>query len=67
MGNYMLLYRGVCLEDPPGFYVNPTRMSIPKVITLRILCILTFLELDAFYSIVILFVNRLVMFRFIEL
>jgi hypothetical protein len=67
MGNYILLYRGVCLNDPPRFYVNPTRMSIPKAIALRILCILASLELDAFYSIDILFVNHLVGFRFIEL
>jgi hypothetical protein len=67
MGNYMLLYRGVCLEDPPGFYVNPARMSIPKAIALGILCILTSLELDAFYSIDIMFVNHLVIFRFIKL
>jgi hypothetical protein len=64
----MLLYRGVCLEDPPGFYVNPARKSIPKAIALRILCMLTSLELDAFYiSFHILFVNHLVIFRFIEL
>jgi hypothetical protein len=64
----MLLYRGVCLEDPPRFYVNPTRKLIPKAITLRILCILMSLELDALYiSFHILFVNHLVVFRFIEL
>jgi hypothetical protein len=63
----MLLYRGVCLEDPPGFYVNPARMSMPKSIALGILCILMSLELDAFYSIDILFVYRLVVFIFIEL
>jgi hypothetical protein len=67
MGNYILLYQGVCLKDPPGFYVNPTRMSMPKAIALRILCILRSLELDAFYSIDILFVNRLVVFIFIKL
>jgi hypothetical protein len=67
MGNYMLLYQGVCLNYPPEFYVNQARMSITKEIALRILCILTSLELDAFYSIDILFVNRLVIFRFIEL
>jgi hypothetical protein len=48
MGNHMLLCRGVCLEAPPGFYVNPTRKLISKAIALGILCILTFLELDAF-------------------
>jgi hypothetical protein len=64
----MLLYRGVCLEDPARFYVNPVRKSIPKAISLGILCILTSLELNAFYiSFHILFVNRLVIFRFIEL
>jgi hypothetical protein len=64
----MLLYRGVCLKDPPGFYVNPARKSIPKAIALGILCILMSLELDAFYiSFHILFVNRLVIFIFIEL
>jgi hypothetical protein len=67
MGNYMLLYRGLCPEDPHRFYVNPARMSMPKVVALRILCILTSLKLDAFYSIDILFVNRLVIFIFIEL
>jgi hypothetical protein len=68
MDNYMLLYRGVCLKDPPGFYINRVRKSIPKAIALRILCILTSLELDAFYiSFHILFVNRLVIFRFIKL
>jgi hypothetical protein len=67
MGNYMLLYRGVCLEDPPGFYVNSAKMSMPKAIALKILCILMSLELDAFYSIDILFVNHLVFFVFIEL
>jgi hypothetical protein len=67
MGNYMLLYQGVCLKDPPGFYVNPAKMSIPKAIALKILCILMSLELDAFYSIDILFVNRLVAFIFSEL
>jgi hypothetical protein len=68
MGNYMLLYRGVCLKDPPRFYVNPARKLTPKVIALRILCILTSLELDAFYiSFHILFVNRLVVFIFIKL
>jgi hypothetical protein len=44
----MLLYRGVCLEAPPEFYVNPAKKSIPKAIALGILCILTSLELDAF-------------------
>jgi hypothetical protein len=68
MSNYMLLYRGVCLEAPPGFYVNPARKSIPKAIALGILCILTFLELDAFYiNFDVLFVNRLIIFRFIKL
>jgi hypothetical protein len=68
MGNYMLLYRGVCLEDPPGFYVNPARKSIPKEIALGILCILMSLEFNAFYiSFHTLFVNRLVIFRFIDL
>jgi hypothetical protein len=63
----MLLYRGVCLEAPPEFYVNPAKKSIPKAIALGILCILTSLELDAFYSIDIMFVNHLVIFRFIKL
>jgi hypothetical protein len=67
MGHYMLLYRGVCLEDPLGFYVNPARLLMPKAIALGILCILTSLELDAFYSIDVLFVNHLVIFIFIEL
>jgi hypothetical protein len=67
MGNYMLLYRGVCLDDPPRFYVNPAKMSMPKVIALEILCILTSLELDAFYSIDILLINNLIFFIFIEL
>jgi hypothetical protein len=68
MGNYMLLYRGVCLEDPPGFYVNLARKLIPKAIALKILCILTSFELDGVrISFYILFVNRLVIFRFIEL
>jgi hypothetical protein len=68
MSNYMLLYRGVCLEDPPRFYVNLARKSIPKAIALEILCILTSLEIDAFYIIFhILFVNRLTIFRFIKL
>jgi hypothetical protein len=54
--------------DPPGFYVNPARKSIPEAIALKILCIMTSLELDAFYiSFHILFVNHLVVFRFIEL
>jgi hypothetical protein len=64
----MLLYRWVSLKDPPRFYVNPAMKSIPKAIALGILCILTSLEIDAFYiSFDILFVNRLVIFRFIEL
>jgi hypothetical protein len=42
----MLLYRGVCLEDPPGFYANLARKLIPKAIAHGILCILTSLELD---------------------
>jgi hypothetical protein len=67
MGNYMLLYQGMCLKDPPEFYVNLARMSISKAIALGILCLLTSLELDAFYSIDILFVNCLVVFIFIEL
>jgi hypothetical protein len=45
----MLLYREVCLEAPPGFYVNLVRKSIPNAIALGILCILTSLKLDAFY------------------
>jgi hypothetical protein len=67
MGNYMLLYQGGCLEDPSGFYVNPARKSIPKAIALEILCILTSLELASYISFHILFVNSLVIFRFIEL
>jgi hypothetical protein len=62
------LYQGVCLEDPPGFYVNPARKSILKAIALRILCILMSLELDGVrISFHILFVNHLVVFRFIDL
>jgi hypothetical protein len=58
MGNYMLLYRGVCLEDPPGFYVDPARNLVYTDV----------LELDGVrISFHILFVNRLVVFRFIEL
>jgi hypothetical protein len=54
--------------DPPGFYVNPARKSVPKAIALGILCILMSMELNAFYiSFHILFVNRLVVLRFIEL
>jgi hypothetical protein len=45
MGNYMLLYQGVCLKDPPRFYVSPVKKLISKAIALRILCILTSLEL----------------------
>jgi hypothetical protein len=46
-----------------GVYLpKPARMLIPKPIALGILCIPTSLELDAFYSIDILFVNRLVIF-----
>jgi hypothetical protein len=68
MGNYMLLYRGACLKAPPEFYVNPARRSIPNEIALRIFSILTSLELDAIYiSSDVLFVNRLIVFRFIEL
>jgi hypothetical protein len=68
MGNYMLLYRGACLEAPPEFYVNPARRSIPNEIALRIFSILTSLELDAIYiSSDVLFVNCLIVFRFIEL
>jgi hypothetical protein len=58
----MLLYRGVCLEDSPGFYVNPARKSIPKAIALGIFCILMSLELDVYYiSFHILFVNCLLL------
>jgi hypothetical protein len=68
MGNYMLFYWGVCLEDPPRFYVNPARKSISKAIALIILCILMSLELDGVRIIFqILFVNCLVVFIFIEL
>jgi hypothetical protein len=68
MGNYMLLYREVCLEDTPGFYANLARKLFPKAIALGILCILTSLKLNAFYiSFHILFVNCLVVFRFIKL
>jgi hypothetical protein len=64
----MLLYRGVCLETQLGSYVNPTRKSIPKAIALGILCIMTSLERDALYiSFDVLFVNRLVVFSFLEL
>jgi hypothetical protein len=52
---------------PPGFYVNPAKMSMPKATSLRILCILMCLELDAIYSIDILFVNCLAFFIFIKL
>jgi hypothetical protein len=47
---YVALSR-VYLKAPPGFYVNPARKSIPKAIALGILCILTSLELHAFYII----------------
>jgi hypothetical protein len=68
MSNYLLLCRGVCLEAPPGFHVNLARKSIPKAIAVGILCILTSLELDAFYiSFDVLFVNHLVIFKLIEL
>jgi ATP-dependent DNA helicase PIF1 len=64
---YVALSRGV-LEDPPRFHVNPARKLIPKAIALGILCILTSLELDGVrIRFHILFVNRLVVFRFIEL
>jgi hypothetical protein len=67
-GNYMLLRQRACLDIPPGFYVNSARKSIPKAIALGILFILTSLELDAFYiSFDVLFANRLVIFKFIEL
>jgi hypothetical protein len=49
MGNHMFLYQGMCLEAPPRFYVNLERKSIPNAIALGILCIMTSLELDAFY------------------
>jgi hypothetical protein len=50
------------------FYVNPARKSITKAIALRILCILMSLELDGVrISFHILFANRLVIFRFIDL
>jgi ATP-dependent DNA helicase PIF1 len=62
---YVALLRGVS-QGSTWVYVNPARKSIPKVIAFRILCILTSLDLDAFYiSFHIFFVNRLVIFRFI--
>jgi ATP-dependent DNA helicase PIF1 len=48
-GQLYVAYRGVCLEAPPGFYVKPVRKLIPNAIALGILCILTFLGLDAFF------------------